>query len=178
MFFALNNATFDAGIVAWDNKRAYDSVGPITAIRYLFHGQQVRAWGGPYQGTQLIDGSTWRPYQTPTFPTPPFPEYASGHSNFSGAAAGTPRLFTGSDRLGLSVVIAARSSKVEPGLVPATDITLHWPTFTDAAGLSRRYGGIHFEDGDLDARATGRACATMTWQLAQRYFAGTARARP
>ena len=177
MFFALNNAMFDAGIVAWDNKRVYDSVRPITAIRYLFNGQQVRAWGGPYQGPRLIDGGAWRPYQTPMFPTPPFPEYASGHSNFSAAAAGTLELFTGSDRFGLSVVVPAHSSKVEPGLVPATDITLRWATFTEAAdeaGLSRRYGGIHFERGDLDARATGRACAEMTWHLAQRYFAGTA----
>jgi hypothetical protein len=175
MFFALNNAMFDASIVAWDNKRAYDSVRPITAIRFLFHGQQVRAWAGPYRGTQLIDGGAWRPYQPLTFPTPPFPEYASGHSNFSGAAAGILRLFTGSDRFGLSVVIPAGSSDVEPGLVPAADTTLQWATFTDAAnqaGLSRRYGGIHFERGDLDARATGRACAEMTWDLAQRYFAG------
>jgi hypothetical protein len=175
MFFALNNAMFDAGIVAWDNKRVYDSVRPITAIRFLFHGRQVRAWGGPYQGTQSIDGGTWRPYQLLTFPTPAFPEYASGHSNFSAAAARILRLFTGSDRFGLSVVVPAGSSKVEPGLVPADDITLQWATFTDAAnqaGLSRRYGGIHFERGDLDARATGRACAEMTWDLAQQYFAG------
>jgi hypothetical protein len=175
MFFALNNAMLDAGIVAWDNKRAYDSVRPITAIRYLFHGQQVRAWGGPYQGTKPIDGGAWRPYQVPTFPTPPFAEYASGHSNFSAAAAGILRLFTGSDRFGLSVVIPAGSSRVEPGAVPARAVTLRWATYTDAAdeaGLSRRYGGIHFEQGDLDARATGRACAHMAWDLAQRYFTG------
>ncbi len=61
--------------------------------------------------------------------------------------------------------------------MPVADISLRWSTFTDAAdqaGLSRRYGGIHFEDGDLDARATGRACAEMTWDLAQQYFAGAA----
>ena len=175
MFFAVNNAMFDSSIVAWDNKRAYDSVRPITAIRFLFHGQQVRAWGGPYQGTRLIEGGTWRPYQSSTFPTPPFPEYASGHSNFSAAAAGILRLFTGSDRFGLSVVVPAGSSRVEPGSVPSADITLQWATFTDAAnqaGISRRYGGIHFERGDLDARATGRTCAEMTWDLAQQYFAG------
>jgi hypothetical protein len=177
MFFALNNALFDSGIVAWDNKRAYDSARPITAIRYLFNGQQVRAWAGPYQGTKLIDGGAWRPYQTPTFPTPPFAEYASGHSNFSAAGAGILRLFTGSDRFGLSAVVPAGSSRVEPGAVPARDMTLRWATFTEAAneaGLSRRYGGIHFEQGDLDARATGRACAEMTWEFVQRYFTGTA----
>ena len=41
MFFALTNALFDAGIAAWDAKRAYDSVRPITAIRCLMHGKQI-----------------------------------------------------------------------------------------------------------------------------------------
>lgn len=44
LFFALTNAIFDAGICAWDNKCAFASVRPITAIRYLFQGQQVHAW--------------------------------------------------------------------------------------------------------------------------------------
>src|SRR6266478_2800865 len=79
MFFALTNAIFDAGIAAWDAKRAFDSVRPITSIPYLFHGQQIKAWR-PFQGTQTFDGSLWIPYQTTTFPTPPFPEYISGHS--------------------------------------------------------------------------------------------------
>ena len=84
MFFALTNAIHDAAICAWDNKRAYDYVRPITALRYLYYGQRVRAWAGPYQGTQSIPGETWFPYQPATFPTPPFPEYCSGHSTFSG----------------------------------------------------------------------------------------------
>jgi hypothetical protein len=177
MFFALTNAIFDANIVAWDDKRAFDSVRPITAIRYLYRDRKIRAWGGPYQGTRLIDGSTWLPYQASTFPTPPFPEYASGHSNFSAAGAEILRLATGSDRLGASVTIPAGSSRIEPGAVPAHDVTLSWPTFADAAnqaGMSRRYGGIHFEQGDLDARATGRRCADAAWRLALRYFDGTA----
>jgi len=176
LFFALTNALFDASIVAWDDKRAYDSVRPITAIRYLFHGQQVLAWAGPYQGTRLIDGGDWLPYQPSTFPTPPFPEYASGHSNFSAAGAEILRLATGSDRFGASITLPAGTSRVEPGTVPTHDLTLTWPTFTDAAnqaGLSRRYGGIHFAQGDLDARGTGRTCADAAWRLAQRYFNGT-----
>jgi hypothetical protein len=38
MFFALSNAIFDAGIGAWDAKRTYDSVRPVTAIPLLFKG--------------------------------------------------------------------------------------------------------------------------------------------
>ena len=175
LFFALTNALFDAACCAWDNKRAFSSVRPITAIRYLFRGHGVRAWGGPHQGTQVIDGSSWFPYQLRTFPTPPFPEYSSGHSTFSAAAAEILRRFTGSDRFGASVSLPAGSSRTEPGAVPAADLTLQWPTFSDAAaqaGISRRYGGIHFEQGDLDGRATGRLAALMTWQKACRYWRG------
>jgi hypothetical protein len=173
LFFALTNAIFDAGICAWDNKCAFASVRPITAIRYLFDGKQVRAWAGPGRGTRSIAGETWFPYQPTTFPTPPFPEYSSGHSNFSAAGAEILKLFTGSDRFGGSVTIPAGSSSVEPGLIPAADITLTWPTFSDAAdqaGVSRRYGGIHFEQGDLDARASGRIVARAAWAKARELF--------
>jgi hypothetical protein len=177
LFFGLTNAIFDAGICAWDNKCAFASVRPITAIRYLFQGQQVRAWGGPGQGTRVIRGEEWFPYQPRSFPTPPFPEYSSGHSNFSAAGAEILRLFTGSDRFGASASFAAGSSTLEPGFTPTRDVTLSWETFSvaaDQAGISRRYGGIHFEQGDLDARATGRLAARAAWAKAQTYFDGTA----
>src|SRR5438105_1513899 len=175
LFFALTNAIFDAGICAWDNKCQFASVRPITAIRHLFQGQQVVAWAGPYQGARTIDGATWFPYQPTTFPTPPFPEYSSGHSNFSAAGAEILRLFTGRDVFGASVTFPAGSSRLEPGAVPADDLTLSWATFSEAAdqaGISRRYGGIHFEQGDLDARATGREAARRAWGKALTYFKG------
>ena len=177
LFFALTNAILDAGICAWDNKRAFDSVRPITAIRYLFQGQTIRGWGGPFQGTREIDGAQWLPYQASTFPTPPFAEYSSGHSNFSAAGAEILRAFTRSERFGVSVTIARGASTFEPGATPASDVTLSWRTFADAAdqaGLSRRYGGIHFIQGDLDARASGRQAASLAWARAQDYWNGTA----
>jgi hypothetical protein len=175
LFFALTNAIFDASVCCWDNKRAFDSVRPITAVRYLFQGRPIRAWGGPYKGTQTIDGAWWLPYQPSTFPTPPFAEFSSGHSTFSAAGAEILRLFTGKDAFGASVRVPAGSSKVEPGAVPRNDVTLAWRTFSDAAdqaGISRRYGGIHFEQGDLEARAAGRMVARRTWDRAQQLFDG------
>jgi hypothetical protein len=83
LFFALSNAVFDAGIAAWDAKVASNSVRPVTAIPYLFGGERIRSWGGPGRGTVMIDGRSWVPYQAATFPTPPFPEFISGHSTFS-----------------------------------------------------------------------------------------------
>jgi hypothetical protein len=175
LFFALTNAVSDAGCCAWDNKVTFNSVRPITAIRTVFGGELVRAWAGPYQGTKLIDGASWFPYQPTSFPTPPFPEYSSGHSNFSAAGAEILTLFTGSDRFEGSVTLRAGSSKVEPGAVPSSDVTLSWATFSEAAhqaGLSRRYGGIHFEQGDLDARATGQIAARKVWEKAHEYWEG------
>jgi hypothetical protein len=177
MFFVLSNAIFDAGIAAWDAKREYDSVRPVTAISSLFRGKMIRAWGGPGKGTIEMDGSQWIPYQAASFPTPPFPDYVSGHSTYSAAAARILELWTGSDHFGKSVTLAAGSSKLEPGVTPAHPVTLRWETFTDAAdeaGMSRRYGGIHFRSADLTGRLLGRLVAYESWQKAQTYFNGAA----
>jgi len=171
LFFALNNAELDASIAAWDCKTAYDYVRPISAIRFLFAGQTIQAWGGPGLGTRAIDGATWRPY----IPTPAFAEYTSGHSTFSAAAAEILRQFTRSDHFGASVTITRGSSFVEPGVAPVHDVVLSWETFRDAAdeaGISRRYGGIHFQDGDLEARRGGRLIGRQVWQKARKHFNG------
>ncbi|GCE10983.1 vanadium-dependent haloperoxidase [Tengunoibacter tsumagoiensis] len=176
LFFLLTNALFDASIACWDVKMTYNSERPITAIRYLFQGQQVRAWAGPYQGTRWIDGKDWKPYQPATFVTPAFPEYCSGHSTFSAASAEILRRFTGSDLFYYSYTKRAGSSVIEPGVVPFQDVMLYWHTFTEAAaqaGTSRRLGGIHFEQGDLQGRALGQAVGEVVWRKASAYIAGT-----
>jgi hypothetical protein len=116
-----------------------------------------------------MDGAEWRPYQRPATITPPFPEYVSGHSAFSAAAAEVLRRFTGSDAFGDSVHIKGGSSNIEPGTVPSRDTILSWDTFTDAAeqaGMSRRYGGIHFKMGDLNGRKLGRAMGAQAFTKA------------
>ncbi|MEV0380480.1 vanadium-dependent haloperoxidase [Nonomuraea sp. NPDC050643] len=170
MFFALANSVMDAGIASWEVKRDRDSARPITAIRFLYKGQQIPTWGG-----RVVDGASWVPYQVPTFPTPPFGEYVSGHSTFSAAAAEVLKRFTGADAFGGQALIAKGSSLVEPGVTPAQDVTLSWSTFSaaaDEAGLSRRYGGIHFRLGDLQGRALGRAVGGAAWERAKDYWSG------
>jgi len=179
MFFALNNSLLDASVACWDLKQEYDAVRPITAIHELFKGADVEAWGGKNQGTKTIKGEDWQPYQISTFVTPPFAEFPSGHSTYSAAGAAILSEFTGSDEFGGSSVIKAGSSKIEDG--PLNDITLSWSTFSDAAeeaGLSRRYGGIHFEDGDLAGRQLGGLIAADSWEKAESYFSGTAIPEP
>src|SRR2546426_77396 len=177
LFFGLANAVFDAGIVAWDCKRAYDYVRPVTAVHFLFAGKTVRAWAGPYRGTRVIDGADWEPYQPVTFVTPPFPEFTSGHSTFSAAGAEILKSFTGSDVFGASTTVHAGSSKVEPGAVPAADVMLSSATISYAAaqaGISRRYGGIHFVQRGLQGRRSGRRGGAQGGAEAMTYFNGTA----
>jgi Domain of unknown function (DUF6851)/VCPO second helical-bundle domain len=186
LFFALNNGLLDASISAWDGKDTWDSVRPITAVRWLRKGQIIQAWGGPYKGPSYIKGEDWIPYRPPTDPAPPFAEYASGHSTFSGAAAEVLTGFTGRGNFELTVTIAAGSSRVEPRTdthpgVPAKPITLKWTNFryaAEQAGLSRQYGGVHFEHGDKDAREAGSKVGKNAWAKALTYFNGTATPTP
>lgn len=123
-----------------------------------------------------MDGAQWMPYQPSDFPSPPFPEYPSGHSAFSAAAARILELWTGSDNFGASISIRPGTSKIEPGLTPQSKILLDWPTFTSAAnqaGLSRRYGGLHFRSGDLAGRALGRLVAEKVWHKSTELFLGS-----
>ncbi len=171
LYMALGNAVLDAGVATWDAKRAYNSVRPITAIRTLFKGQTIQAWSKD-KGTQPIKGEDWSPFQSCSFITPPFPEYTSGHSAFSTAAAEVLKQFSGSDFNPYSDTIAAGAFKTEANL-PAQPYKFTWATFTEAAdeaGFSRRYGGIHFEDGDIDARVLGRGVADAAWKKSVIHF--------
>ncbi|NET59953.1 MAG: vanadium-dependent haloperoxidase [Symploca sp. SIO2E6] len=194
LFFNLGNAVFDAGIATWEAKYYYDYVRPVRAIRELgrlcligtenANGDcEIRAWAGPGQGTQTILATDFLTYQTPGGdPSPPFPEYTSGHSAFSAAAAEVLRQYTGSDdfilgdgTLGLGVTFGPGDSRFEPGLTPQSDITLSWSTFSEAAdeaGLSRLYGGIHFDDGDINGRILGRQVGNEVFARTQYYLNG------
>lgn len=179
MFFLLGNAVMDAGIACWECKRVYNTSRPITAIRSLYAGKQIPSFAGPNKGIQVVDGLQWFPYQSVNFVTPPFPEYTSGHSTFSAASAEILKRFTGSDDFGYGVTITPGSLQFEQN-VPAQPVTLSWPTFTNAAdqaGISRRYGGIHFEAADMEGRRCGRQVGEMVWNVGLSYINGTAASR-
>ena len=176
MFYALTNALSDAAIAAWDAKRTYDSERPITAIRYLMNDKTITGFGsaGPAAGLQAISGAAWIPFQLLTFPTPPFPEHVSGHSTFSAAAAEVLTRFTGSDVCGMRYTKPARSMVVDPAL-PLRDVTLEWATFGDAAaeaGLSRIYGGIHFDKANADGLAMGGQVGAVVFAKAAQLWQG------
>ena len=173
MFFTLAQAMLDASIACWDTKRVFDSVRPITAIRYYYRDQTIQAWGGLGLGTVSMRGADWHPYQRTTSPSPAFPEFLSGHSTFSGAAAAVLAGLRG-DRIDLSFTVRTGGVPFDPS-VPAAPVTLRWSSFTDAAaaaGLSRRYGGIHFEQGDLKGRVLGRQVGRLVLARAAQLLDG------
>ena len=145
----------------------------------------IRAWAGnpkdPKTETSGVDwilAADWVPYQLPTFVTPAFQGFVSGHSTFSRAAAEVMAGFTGNEYFpgGLGTwTIPAGDLKVEVG--PTTDVTLEAATYYDAAdqaGRSRLYGGIHISADDLNGRMIGSECGTAALAIARHYFDGTA----
>jgi hypothetical protein len=137
-------AIFDVAIASWYFKRKYDTVRPFSAIRHLYGDKKVTAWGGPGKGTvNDITGNEWRSYLN----TADHPEYPSTSSAYCLAYTQAARRFLGTDKLLVSVSFAKGSSTVEPGVTPATDVTLRWDNLTDLANdcrMSRVWGGVHF----------------------------------
>lgn len=171
MFFALSNALLDASIAAWDSKVRYDYGRPISVIHMLKADEKLKAWAGPCRGTVEMEGDGWWPY----IPTPPSAEFPSAHSTFSHALAEILRCFCGNDDYGECVTFPVGSSVVESNCTPAQELTLTWYTLSEAAeqaGMSGRYGGIHFCDGDMRGRELGKAVARVVWRKVGTYFRG------
>jgi hypothetical protein len=133
LFALLNVALADAAICAWDAKTAYFFWRPVTAIR-----------NGDLDGN---DETTADPAWTSFIPTPPFPDYVSGHSTFSGAAAAVLAAFFGTDEMAFTA-----ASDFLPG------VTRDYARFSAAAAdaaLSRLYGGIHYRSANEDGLRAG-----------------------
>lgn len=114
LFTLLNVAMADTGIAVWDCKYHWNAWRPVTAI-------------------QSAGDKNWMPLLA----TPPHPEYVSGHSAFSAAAAAVLKEFFGTDAVTFSV-----SSDTLPG------VQRRFTGFTTCArevGRSRVFGGIHFQ---------------------------------
>ncbi|MCC6717083.1 MAG: choice-of-anchor D domain-containing protein, partial [Acetobacteraceae bacterium] len=121
LFAQLNVALADAAVACWNTKYTYTTWRPIDAI----HNADI-------DGNDATDkDAAW----SPLLITPPHPDYVSGHSTFSGAAAGVLTAAFGD-------VAFSTTSVTLPG------VTRDFTSFTQAAaesGRSRIYGGIHTE---------------------------------
>ncbi len=148
----------------------------------------VFAWRGPdfiadpetdTAGVGWILAENWWPYQRPSFVTPPFAGYVSGHSTFSRAAAEIMTAYTGSEYFpgGLAEFHAPRNEFLVFEEGPSEDITLQWAKYYDASdecSLSRIYGGIHPSADDIPGRLMGARMGVDAYQRASQFFNGQA----
>ena len=141
LFALLNMAMADAAICAWDAKFAYNNWRPVTAIR-----------NADLDGNDLTEPDVaWSSF----IGTPPFPDYVSGHSTFSGAAATVLALFYGTDKVSFTT-----GSDFLPG------VTRSFTSFSqaaDEAARSRVYGGIHFQFASDDGLIAGMGIGEWTF---------------
>ncbi|MEE9407398.1 MAG: T9SS type A sorting domain-containing protein [Polaribacter sp.] len=148
---------------------------------------KVKSWKGPdfvidpdtnYAGVDWILGTHWWPYQRPTFVTPPFAGYVSGHSTFSRAASEILTQITGDaffpGGLGTFDVTKNEFLVFEDG--PTESFSLEWATYRDASdqtSLSRIWGGIHPPIDDIRGRIIGNKIGKDVFNLVEGYFTGT-----
>jgi hypothetical protein len=133
----LGVAMADGFIGCWNAKYQYDYVRPVTVIK------------------KLIDAK-WEPLLI----TPPFPEYPSGHSTESGAAAAVLTSIYGenfafTDRTHVRDGLGARNFH-------------SFQAAASEAGISRMYGGIHFRPAIEQGLAQGRCIAQFAIGLRTR----------
>jgi hypothetical protein len=132
LFALLNIAMADAAICAWDAKYSFNFWRPVTAIAFV--------------EPEL----NWMSFIV----TPPFPDYTSGHSTFSAAAATVLPLFYGTEDLPFTT-----GSDFLPSVYRS------FATCIDAAeeaALSRIYGGIHFRSASEDGLQAGISIGEWT----------------
>jgi hypothetical protein len=133
LFALLNIAMADAAICSWDAKYTYHFWRPVTAIAFaepLLH---------------------WMSFIV----TPPFPDYTSGHSTFSGAAATVLPLFYGTNDLPFTT-----GSDFLPGVYRSFSTCLD---AAEEAAVSRLYGGIHFRSANEDGLQAGISIGEWTF---------------
>lgn len=128
-----------------------------------------------FAGVGWVLAKSWEPYQRPSFVSPPFAGYVSGHSTFSRAAAEVLTAFTGDayfpGGMGQFVAPADEFLVFEDG--PSVDIELQWATYRDASdecSLSRIYGGIHPYFDDVPGRLMGIEIGLDAFDRAASFF--------
>ena len=139
-FFALVSiAGMDAYIAAWDAKYTFNFWRPVTAIR------QADLDGNP----ATIGDPAWLPLGT----TPPFPDYVSGHTTYTGAFVHVLESVFGKDSITFTVinlnVPADEQSRTYHSLGELSDEMIE----------ARILAGIHFRTADVDGDRLGRQVA-------------------
>ncbi len=126
-------------------------------------------------GVDWVLAENWWTYQRPSFVTPNFAGYISGHSTFSRAAAEVLTTITGDNFFpgGIHSFTAPQDAYLAFEKGPSQTVKLEWATYQDAAdqsALSRIWGGIHPPADDIPGRKCGIVIADKAITKAEEYF--------
>lgn len=172
LLFTTSVAQFDSLIACWHWKRAYDAVRPFSAVRHVYGDQKVSAWGGPGQGTvNDMIADEWSSY----LPAADHPEYPSGTTTLCAAEAQAARRFLGDDTLDWTFAYAAGSTLTEPGITPASDVELQFPTWADFekdCATSRLWSGVNFKPTVERSLEWGAQFGDLAYEFVQRHIDG------
>jgi hypothetical protein len=189
---------FEGSRLTWALKRDNMEARPIQEIRRRYAGQTLTKYDLTAINGTPINGNLWVPFQETNFVTPPFADFPSGHSTFSQGFANVMNawfsssipttsinasdlnllspMYTGLGTLRISlsnIPVKARTSLIQTGLVPTSDISLTWSVWqdiADSAGVSRQYGGIHAVSADLGGKAVANSAfplITSRWAISR-----------
>ena len=162
-----------------------DANDPLAGTNQEHVGEiKLYTWKGPdyitdpetdMAGVGWILAKNWWPYQRPTFVTPPFAGYVSGHSTFSRTAAHIMTYMTGDPYFpgGIGEFHAEQNEFLEFEEGPSVDIYLQWATYQDAAdecSLSRIWGGIHPPVDDIPGRLMADQLGSLTFNHANSFI--------
>ena len=175
LFYLLNSILFQTSIIVWDIKMNFNQSRPIQDIR-IRHSENIVS-----NGIINVQGNIWTPY----LKTPPFPDYISGHSTFSSAAAylfehyykvdikKVQSIFSNKHLTLFSpifespyrmpsqcgnIYIPKRSSLIQSSF-PSCMIELYYNSWDELAkdcGMSRVYGGIHTMSSNIVGSLIGK----------------------
>jgi hypothetical protein len=183
-FFLLNASLFETGLCVWTKKYEIVQERPIQHIR-----RTINESISNFYFNDITTSKLWLPYQERDFVTPPFPDFVSGHSSFSGAGSQIMIHLFGDDLLSQPLKIEGehmvllspifetkcdevvdltcinvypKSSNIVPGVTPTQMINLEYTSWTQMAleaGLSRLYGGIHIASSNYPGTQVGKLVA-------------------
>jgi hypothetical protein len=183
-FFLLNASLFETGLCVWTKKYEIVQERPIQHIR-----RTINESISNFYFDDITTSKLWLPYQERDFVTPPFPDFVSGHSSFSGAGSQIMIHLFGDDLLSQPLKIEGehmvllspifetkcdevvdltcinvypKCSNIVPGVTPTQMINLEYTSWTQMAleaGLSRLYGGIHIASSNYPGTQVGKLVA-------------------
>ncbi|MDX1285389.1 MAG: vanadium-dependent haloperoxidase, partial [Draconibacterium sp.] len=134
------------------NKSYEETVYGLTKVKIAVADAFISCWDEKYRSNlvrpETLINKYWDENWLPILQTPPFPEYTSGHSVVSGAAAVACTNVFGEN------YAFADSVEVEYGL-PVREFE-SFNQASEEAAMSRLYGGIHYNAANKNGISQGR----------------------